>query len=235
MNTSKDFQQLKQFADLDEGKCIVSKYLQTAETMCPNIVSEIRGLADGSRQNFANIFLLQLASEILFCHAYTVNNRYEPIEKGCTDILINGKNGRLIGHNDDWSDEVASQVCIVHVTITNDDIYKQFVSYVYPGYLPGFCFGMNKSLVITLNSLQPCEANTGGVPLLILLRSLLSCHSIADCMTAMTCTPTGCAYGMNINIASIHSNEMCSIEIYTEKVIYPFLTIRFDHSTVANV
>lgn len=220
MTTSKDVRLLRKFYASHEGKPLVEKYLSTAQATMPNIVSEIRGLAEGSGQQFMDIFLLQIASEVMFCHAADERetNLDGKVDKGCTDILVNGKYCRLIGHNDDWSDEVASLVSIVHVTITDDDVREKFVSYVYPGYLPGFCYGMNKDLVITLNSLHPREANTRGVPLLILLRSLLSCRTIEECKATLTCHPTGCAYGMNIDIASIHGNEMCSVEVYTDQV-----------------
>lgn len=237
MATSKDVRLFRNYYATDDGKLIVEKYLTTAQTVKPDIVSEIRGIAEGSGHQFMDMFLLQIASEVLFCHAANARDSKlgEKVDKGCTDVLINGKQCRLIGHNDDWSDEVASRVSIVHVTITNDDVREKFVSYVYPGYLPGFCFGMNKDLVITLNSLHPRDANTDGVPLLILLRSLLSCRTIDECRAAMTCQPTGCAYGMNIDIAAIHGSDMCSIEVYTDKVCYACVALIKINTKLLNV
>ena len=226
MATSDDVKNVRIFYATKNGRRVVEKYLFTAEKYHPNIVSEVRGLADGSCQSFIDIFLLQIVSEITFCHINNLHDNREgaaaPTQsetgKGCTDILVNNSTCRVIGHNDDWTDDVTSHVCIVHVTIEGVDVMERFMSYVYPGYIAGFCFGMNKELVITLNSLSPKEANESGVPLLIVLRSLLSSASIDECITRLESKPVGCAYGMNINIAAINSNDMCSVEVYTEKV-----------------
>lgn len=227
LQSSDDVITLRDFYATESGQSIVHNYLKTAEKFYPKIVSEIRGLADGAGQKFIDIFMLQIVSEITFCHIHEVKShqesdltsRHKAENKGCTDILVNTATCRVIGHNDDWTDDVAAFVCIVHVTIDNGDDIEQFVSYMYPGYIPGFCFGMNKNLVISLNSLSPREANGNGVPLLILLRSLFNCSSIEECIDRMKCDPVGCAYGMNINIAAINSSEMCSMEVYTEKVL----------------
>lgn len=232
MNSSDDVKTMRQFYATERGREIVENYLCTAEKFYPNIVSEIRGIADGSKQDFADIFMLQIVSEITLCHVRNdlddaqdrETSEKESTGKGCTDVLLNSTTCRVIGHNDDWTDDVAAFVSLVHVTIENDDVIEeQFVSYVYPGYLPGFCFGMNKDLVLTLDSLCPKQTNISGVPLLILLRALFTCSSIEECRAVMKCSPVGCAYGMNINIAEINTREMCSMEVYPEKVI-----IRYD-------
>lgn len=219
MATSDDVKQLRMFYGVAKGRKFVENYMMTAKKSHPNIVSEIQGMADGANIKFEELFLLQVASEIQFCHIDEVlgeklNTAGEG--KGCTDVLVNRKHGRFIGHNDDWTEDVSPRVYIVHVTIADerDHVTEQFVSYCYPGYLAGFCFGMNKSLVISLNSLSPRSADPTGVPVMILLRSLFACSSIEECVSTMKNKPYGCAYGMNINIACINGPDMCSVEIY---------------------
>ena len=192
METSEEVQSFKEFYRDGEGRKIVDKYMSTGREMYPVYMAEIQGMADGSGVKFEDLFLLQISSELQFCHLNEGLIKKEDIGndgKGCTDVLVNGKQCRLIGHNDDWTADVSSRVYIVHVTIAdeNERVIEQFVSFSYPGYLTGFCFGMNKSLVITLNSLSPKRANKNGVPIAILLRSLLACGSIDDCMSAMEC------------------------------------------------
>ncbi|XP_052799468.1 uncharacterized protein LOC128231088 [Mya arenaria] len=218
LNFSDDVKMYRKFFNDQRGKAIVEQYLKTSEKYQPDIVSEIRGIADGSGESFMDVFMLQIASEIQFYHYEDLfPNNDAPknqVTKGCTDILLNTAAGRAIGHNDDWSEDVAARVAIVHVTLTKDGFEKEsFLSYLYPGYLPGFCFGMNKNLVVTLNSLKPARANPGGVPLL--LRTLLGNSSISDCRERMASLPVGCAFGMNVNIAEIGTDKMCSLEIYT--------------------
>ncbi|KAH3894028.1 uncharacterized protein LOC127861692 isoform X3 [Dreissena polymorpha] len=217
VNGSNQVKAVKDFYAVSKGKDIVSQYMRTSEEYFPDIVEEIRGIATGCCLEFIDIFLLQLMSEIEFCHTIQLENeKLKSSGKGCTGILLNTQQCRIIAHNDDWHPDVVDKVAIVHVTIDGPEAIKeQFVSYVYPGFLPGFGFQMNKHLAITLNSLNPAVANTSGVPLVILLRSLLRCKTIDECTTVLDFKPVGCSYGMTINIAEISSNRMSSVEIYT--------------------
>jgi isopenicillin-N N-acyltransferase-like protein len=224
METSDEVKRYKAFYSDKEGRKLVDKYLSTGRETYPTYIAEVQGMADGSEVKFEDLFLLQISSELKFCHLKEGQIEKEDIAnagKGCTDVLVNGKRCRMIGHNDDWTADVSSRVYIVHVTIAdeNERVIEQFVSFSYPGYLTGFCFGMNKSLVISLNSLSPKTANRSGVPVAILLRSLLACSSIEECTSAMECKPCGSAYGMNINIATVHGKEMCSMEVYPQQVM----------------
>ena len=187
-------------------------------------------MADGSGQSFADLFLLQTTSEITFFHLHTVCDTKLPANgtvNGCSDLLIHSTSVRIIGHYDDWTDDVSNRTYLVHVTIYdlvprgsgNDVIIREeFVSYTYPGSLPCFCFAMNKDLVVTLNSLMPENAVRKRIPVQILLRQLVICRTIEECAKVMKNEPVGCAYGMNINIAHINDSEMCSMEVYPKKV-----------------
>ncbi|XP_045173400.2 uncharacterized protein LOC123534965 [Mercenaria mercenaria] len=219
IDTSNEFKQYRTFYNGKEGQRIVDQYMSTARTSHSNIMSEIQGMADGAEVKFEELFLVQISSELKFCHLEEMFRRTdekENGEKGCTDVLVNRKQCRIIGHNDDWTEDVSSCVCIVHVTIADEKerVIEQFVSFNHPAYLNGFCCGMNKSLVISLNSLLPKKANRTGVPLAILLRSLLACNTIEECSSAMESKPYGCAYGQGINIAAINGTDMCSMEVY---------------------
>lgn len=222
LKVSTDVKKFRDFYATSEGKALTAGYLATAKSCYPQIMSEMQGMAKGSETTFEDIFLLQLASEILFCHYDEVVKKLPSSAnegRGCTDVLMNRKNARIIGHNDDWVKDVAEKVFLSHVTITTDDgnIVEQFVTYCYPGYLAGFCFSMNRNLVITLNSLSPKTANTKSVPVSILMRALLAQNTIEKCVAVMENKPLGSAYGMCIDIASIDGTEMCSMEVYTNE------------------
>lgn len=223
LKQSDDVSYFRKFSRTDTGQQLIQNYLTTAERSHPHFVAEIRGIANGADASFDDIFLLQLASEIIYCHGPDVlgfNLNQKNSSKGCTDLLLNGTSLRAIGHNEDWASDVASCSYIVHVTLESEEsthILEQYLSFMYPGFLPGFAFGMNKDLVISLNSLKPLTANKSSVPLSILLRSLLSCKSIAECVATMQNKPVGCAFGMNINIGAIHTTEMCSLEVHPDK------------------
>lgn len=219
LNVSEEVKLFREFYSNSKGKTITEGYLDVAKKSHPKIVSEIQGIADGAEVSFNDVFLLQISSEILFCHSKEIlkkppNPSHEGL--GCTDVLVNRTKARIIGHNDDWHRDVVDRVFMVHVTITDDkdNVVEQFISFSYPGFLAGFCFGMNKSLVITHNTLIPKEANTNAVPMAILIRSLYAYTSVQDVINAMENKPFGCAYATATHIASIESTEMCSLELH---------------------
>jgi len=72
---------------------------------------------------------------------------------------------------------------------------ERFVSYMVAGEIPGLMFSMNEFFVITINSLEPITANEDGVPVGILLRALLLCETIDECIAVMKNEPYGCFYG----------------------------------------
>lgn len=178
----------------------------------------------------------------------------------CTDILVNSRSCRIIGHNEDWQRECYGKCYVVDIDIdkqSNKPVNKatsvtpfnqadticsvtagntkphqihksiqqkiserneQFVSFATPCELTGFTFAMNKYFVFTVNSLVPRELNTEGVPIGVLVRALMGARSIEECVKVMKNEPFGCCYGLNLNIASIHTNEMWSMEVYSTKV-----------------
>lgn len=180
----------------------------------------------------------------------------------CTDILVNSRSCRIIGHNEDWQRECYGKGYVIDVEIdkqSNKPVNKttsvkpvgkynqtesacsetashtkphhkhksiqqkiserneQFVSFATPCELTGFTFAMNKYFVFTVNSLVPKESNTEGVPIAVLIRALMGARSIEECVQVMQNEPFGCCYGINLNIASIHTNEMWSMEVYSSK------------------
>ena len=191
--------------------------------MFPEIIRELEGLADGAELSFTEIFLQQLLSEILLVHEpelSEVNNSAQHGITRCSDVLVNSKAFRMIAHNEDWEKEAKGFEYFIYATIESDDVVpEEFASFVIPGELPGLTFGMNKDLVLTVNTLLPKHINRNSVPLALVLRKLLTCKSIDECVAVMKNKPYGCAYGINVNIASIHGKDMCTLEVMPEKVL----------------
>lgn len=226
MSTSKDVYCLRRFFLSKNGRKQYEEYLEACEKCHPTIIEEIRGMAEGAEQTFEDMFLLQLSSEVVFCHAeefIPADTEFDPkmmstvTFKGCTDILLNTDKLRMIGHNEDWEDDVEPYVHMVHCTVTGEteeDEQEHFVSYMFPGFLPGLTFAVTRKLVITINSLRPRRVQPGAAPIAVLLRACLKCETIEEVKDTMLNTPIGCAFGMNLNIAEIGSTRMCSLEVY---------------------
>jgi len=78
--------------------------MAAAEETAPHLVEELRGLADGSRQSFGDLFFLNALEEAL---------EWKEARR-CTAVAINVPGGPLLGHNEDWYGEDADYVLVIH-------------------------------------------------------------------------------------------------------------------------
>lgn len=233
---------LNSFYETDEGRYLYNSSLAATEKCYPHIVEEIRGMAEGSDVPFEKLFLQDMASEILLHHSNTaqkkVNEENSEIA-GCSDIMVNNEQCRVLAHNEDWGTEVQHILFMVDVdldktssnkTSSREDLgngklsehlsgrNERYLALMFPGYLAGNTFYVNKTFAASVNSLVPKHVNTGAVPVDILMRAMVGCESIEECVAVMRNDPIGCSYGININIASRVSPEMWSLEVYPDKV-----------------
>lgn len=94
-----------------------------------------------------------------------------------------------------------------------DDEY--FISFCYPGILPGSTFNFTGSgFVITCDAVYHKKALRRQAPRYILNRALLSIKSIDDAVELLSSDVYGCAYAFCCNIGSINNtNVMWSLEV----------------------
>ena len=215
----------RKFYKDEDGNRVVKQYLETTEKTFPQYVREMRGISDGSGADFEDIFLVNLLSEICFAHkdiTDRIGNLYpddEPQKEvaGCTDIYVNRNGMRLIGHNEDGEPGSECYNYLAAITIIEENkVQEQFITYMYAGMIPGFSFNATRDFVITCNSLVPKACNHAGVPSAIVIRKILACESIEEISAVVKCDPYGGAYGFNLNIASIKSTDMWSMEVMAE-------------------
>lgn len=211
-------QVFRKFYKDPEGHGIVQKYMETGEKYFPDYVQEIRGIADGSEAEFEDVFLTNLWCEIFFAHKELKDGILEKDSaEGCTSVYVNKEGMRIIGHNEDAAHGSERFNYLAHVTVVDEEdkstVKENFITFMYPGMIPGFAFNVTNEFVITGNVLLPKSKCPSGVPLNFVLRKLLSCKTIEEMVEAAKCEPTGCAYGFNLNIASIEGTEMWSLEI----------------------
>ncbi|KAL4229877.1 hypothetical protein ACF0H5_010268 [Mactra antiquata] len=231
MNESPTGLTLKNFYNSENGKAIFDEYVTKTTEAFPDIVDEIRGMADGSEMSFDQLFLNSILSEVTLT---TISKKEKEIA-GCTDILVNTDQCKLVGHNEDWDSHVSGHAFLIDVEVDKDERKiaddidesniretlckrdERFVGFVFPGELVGSTFAMNKHFAFTINTLVPRRFNQGSVILFVLLRALLKCETISECVEVMKCEPYGCSYGININVASLNTSDMWSIEVYPDQ------------------
>ena len=213
----------RKFYDDPEGNKIVKKYLEAAEKMFPEYVQEMRGIAEGSGAAFTDILLQNLMSEIEYAHKEVGDKIRNSVQRevrevnGCTTVYVNRNGLRLIGHNEDAEVGMERYQYLVEATLVDEtdhsNVKENFISFMYPGMIPGFAFSVTNRFVITGNSLVPRAFCPNGVPLGIVLRKMLSCKTMEEIVEVAKCKPYGCSYGFSLNIASIQDTGMWCLEM----------------------
>ncbi|XP_053400727.1 uncharacterized protein LOC128557402 [Mercenaria mercenaria] len=180
-------------------------------------------MAEGSDVSFEKLFLQEMFSEIILHHSNKTKDKEvgQDIEiAGCTDIMVNTSDCRILAHNEDWGTKVENLMYMVDVDLDKSALSEvdnsknmkdqetinqviarrneRYIAYMFPGFLAGNTFYVNKTFAVSINSLEPKRVNHGAVPVEIILRVLIGCESIEECVAVMKNDPVGCSYGKNI-------------------------------------
>ena len=215
----------RSFRDDSEGGKFIANYLETAEKCFPEYVQEMRGIADGSGAAYDDVVLHNLLTEICFAHPaitdrignFFSNDDKEKEVAGCTSVYVNRNGMRLLAHNEDGEIGSERYNFLAQAKIVDEDdttvVKENFITFMYPGMIPGFAFNVTGDFVITGNSLVPKSHCHSGVPSSFVVRKMLACKTIEEMVETAKCKQYGCAYGFNLNIASVNGTEMWSLEI----------------------
>ena len=209
----------------EEGHEAVMKYLERSEEVFPEYVQEMRGIVDGSGAKFEDILLQNVMTELYFAHPDITERlgkmfsdvKHEKEVAGCTSVYVNRSGARLLAHNEDGEIGAERYNYLAAATIIDESepskVKEEFITFMYPGMVPGFAFNVSKEFVITGNTLVPKSYCHSGVPTSFVIRKILACRSIEEMTTVAKCEPYGCAYGFNLNIASVKGDGMWSMEV----------------------
>jgi len=189
-NIIKDFlakyEPLKRFelaAETAIGKDNYKKCLDVTKLYFPQYIYELQGIADGAKVEFKKLFLVHMDEIIM-----TNNGNYEEFKKKSnleiSTILVNYKEGKLIGYSVDVHKDTINHYYIVHAHIipTTDDpsgVFKareeKWTSLTYAGMLSGYLGGFNyHGLVYIIQNSLPKENFTSKIPHVFFTRALLA-------------------------------------------------------------
>ncbi|KAK3580206.1 hypothetical protein CHS0354_017991 [Potamilus streckersoni] len=210
------------FYNSKNGRDIFDEYKIAAEKCFPQYVREIHGMADGSGLQYEQIFLLNIAKEIFNIH-------YKPIEPeskkhvyGCSSVCLNTPDVKLLAHNEDCEPMIGPYPYLVTAHIVDPGATagivpceeEQFTSFCYPGTMPGYAFGFNKhGIVMTINEILAKNVSVGSSPVSFITRAFMSASSVDDLIRISRNQGYGCADAFNVNIGSLSSKEMWSLEV----------------------
>jgi predicted choloylglycine hydrolase len=181
-----------------EGRENVEKMLEQAQTSFPHLLEEVEGMAE----------VLDIPSERLFafqCRA-EISLLKEP--PGCSTIAFHDGDDVILVHNEDGNDLNVGRMFLVKVTPPSG---VTFLSFVYPGLLPGNGPSINEAgLVQTTNYIQPRRV-ADGIPRYFIGRAVLEAKSLAEAVSLATMTPR--AFSYHHNLVHLPERRILSVEV----------------------
>jgi len=179
----------------------------------PDLLEEVRGLAEGANIPFQTAFRAQLGDEDWFFDAY----KYRPqasLPSKCTAFGLVGDNGTpgYAGQNMDIQSYVDGHQLLLRIQYPDSDLESLVFSY--SGYL-GLCGMNNSTLGVNCNTLMQLGLRPDGLPVTFIVRALLEKRSFDDAVAFVTGITH--AAGQNYTISTRH--RVGSYECSPNKVV----------------
>lgn len=168
-------------------------YFEITNNYFPHLISELDSMATAAGVSLEDLFF--------------INNRevYDSMEviDHCTIAVSFGKNGSVVGHNEDWSISALDDLYILKATIGE----TTFLGLQYFEALGVSATMNNWGLVQCINDLS--AGSQIGVPKNFIARAVLECKSLDEAEDLIRKTP--CASGFNHVL--VQNDEVRNIEI----------------------
>ncbi|MFL6687698.1 C45 family autoproteolytic acyltransferase/hydolase [Paraburkholderia graminis] len=196
------------------GASFVAALRDAARVHFPALLTELDGMAAGLRWPVEDILLWNCRGELIH-HA----------PDGCTTLAAIEADARVIAHNEDGDPFLRERCVLVDV----QPIGKPgFVSFYYPGSLPGHTFAANRAgLVQTINNLR-IRTPTVGVPRMILARAVLDAGSLDEALHTLRTAPA--ASGFHHTLGCAGDPRVFSVEATAQRCSVQSVGTRAGHA-----
>jgi len=155
---------------------VVSPYVAAAEVAVPHLVEQLRGMADGAEQPFP-VIVAANAFEEIYGQVELGIGSVAPLER-CTDVVLQGPDGPLLGHTEQW---YAGDEGAVGIVLDMPEHGPAVLAPVVAGTLP--LVGINEHGVavgaMSLSARDECF----GVPRALVAREVLDARDAEDATT----------------------------------------------------
>ncbi len=154
------FGTLRDFARSD-GSPAMEIFEAAARKHTPRAFAELEGWAEGSGIDLEDLMVLNLASELteLLGAGEAVTGSLDPVNPGCSTIVVARPDGFILAHNEDGHEAYADLMFVLDVELTDGE---SFLCLSYPGVLPGNAPGVNsRGIVVTTNFIGAREVQLG--------------------------------------------------------------------------
>lgn len=177
-------------------------YFKEAKAYFPQLVDEMRGMADGAQVALSDLFFHN-NPEVYDRMAEWDRERVETSDH-CTIAVSFNQKGALVGHNEDWSIESLDELYILKATIAN----TTFLSLTYATFLPGCSASLNQwGLIQCINELE--QKDKVGVPKNFVARAVLECKNLQEAEALILKTNRASGY----NHMLVQGDDLWDIEI----------------------
>lgn len=180
------------------GHAFLDELGQQARAALPAVWEELEGLAEGLRLPLEDVLLWNCRGDLLHSTA-----------DGCTSVALRTADGaRWIAHNEDGDPYLRGRCHLVDVAL---DDAPGYLSFYYPGSLPGHTFGANRAgLVQTINNLRTRQRHP-GVPRMLLARAVLDCATLDEAVALLRALPH--SGGFHHLLGAAGDPRMFSVEV----------------------
>ena len=180
------------------GRHRASELLRLTGTHFPQVLEEVRGMADGAGIAFEVMWAMTIKSEL---------GALEAAPPGCSTVFFSNRDRAWLCHNEDGHAAYADQMFVVRA---NPPSGVSFVSMVYPGILMGNGPSLNSNGVVQTTNYIGCTRSEVGVPRYVLGRAILEAKDLKEARQIATFTPR--AHPYHHNLASSEKRRYYSLE-----------------------
>ncbi|MFM0085911.1 C45 family autoproteolytic acyltransferase/hydrolase [Paraburkholderia sediminicola] len=183
------------------GDPFVQQLRDAAQAHFPALLVELDGMAVGLGWSAEDLFLWN-------CRGELIHNAPD----GCTTLAAVAGHARFIAHNEDGDPFLRERCSLVEVQPAGK---PGFVSFYYPGSLPGHTFAANRAgLVQAINNLR-IRVPVAGVPRMILSRAVLDAASLDEALHFLRDTPA--ASGFHHTLGCAGDERLLSVEASAQR------------------
>jgi len=171
---------------------VVAPYMAASDAAVPHLVEQIRGMADGAEQPFP-LLMAANAFEEIYGQIELGTGALRPLER-CTDVVVDGGDGPLLGHTEQW---YAGDKGAVGIVVDLPDDGPAVLAPLVAGALP--LVGINEfGVAVGAMSLSARDERV-GVPRALVARDVLDARDAAD--ATVRATRAGRAGGYSYQLA----------------------------------
>ncbi|WP_369065157.1 C45 family autoproteolytic acyltransferase/hydolase [Burkholderia gladioli] len=179
-----------------QGSVYVRNLRRIAEDAFPDAITELDGMAEGMGWTKEDAFLWN-------CRGELIHNAPD----GCTTLAARSSRGHFVAHNEDGDPYLRGKCSLVDIRPSGK---PGFVSFYYPGSLPGHTFAVNRAGVVqAINNLRIKHPQV-GVPRMVLCRAVLDTSSLDNAIHVLSHHAR--ASGFHHTLACVGDERLLSVE-----------------------